>query len=245
MNLPAKQIETLSELEKPIAKAMQGVKIRTLDPSQLREAIAENIKRAIKLTGLKDINAEDVKADINLLVPLVRRNHGGITVDELRYITEQGSIGKFGKFYGVNPKTLIEWIEGYKTSPERKQTLQTIKRLSEYDKPQIEAAATDFKEFWEQAKADYQKTGRILGAVYLYENARRHKMIKLSLDQIETCKANARINAANRIHDQKQIDIFKGRHLADKYRDEQSEAFRNLCKIEAIKLMFTNNKNHE
>ena len=238
MNLPATITETLNEVQRPIAEAMSGEKIRTLEPAKLRGVVAENIKRAIKLTGIKDINPEDISADINLLTPIIRRNHGGITADELRYITEQGSIGKFGKFYGINPKTIIEWVEAYKNSEERKQTLRTIRKLSQSEESALNAPEIPFAELWENAKADYLKTGKVLGAAYLYEKAKENKLINLTPDQVEDCKANARINAASRIHDLKQSDIWKGRHLADKYKDENGQAFKNLCRIEAIKLMF-------
>ncbi|BDD07451.1 hypothetical protein AUTU_49340 (plasmid) [Aureibacter tunicatorum] len=66
---------------------------------------------SLKLTWLQDNNEfNQVIADIVNLAKI----HSDLSIDELDIVFEYGIIGEFGEYYGINKKTINQWIKAYK-----------------------------------------------------------------------------------------------------------------------------------
>lgn len=104
-----------------------------------REVISFYLKDMEFMTGLKqvrDMGEGDIKKLVDYLENVVFRYRSWLNVKRLEIIFDNGFLGKYGDFYGMNAKTLDKWINFYHSQNVNQitselQNKETDKRISE------------------------------------------------------------------------------------------------------------------
>lgn len=193
-----------------VEAAMQAPKIR--EQGNITERLKQIYRTALITCGHKNFNPEDVKLQVSILEKSLKHSYAGVTLEELSYASEKGSIGEYGEFHGISPATFIFWLKGYLMSFERKNAMRSQKKGIQRDdtvKPVV--TISEKQQFWNQCKADFQKTGRLIGETYLYK-------IGKELGYID---------------ESDEIFIKEVKFKAQKYLQEQKEILKELKDIHA------------
>lgn len=98
---------------KQIVKATQEPRIKDLKPEQLSEAVIKFIEQAnrrVSTSSNKDVLTQTY---IDVLKEL-KQNYKALTLSEVSIAIESGSLGKYGEFYGVNSRSVVQWVRHYK-----------------------------------------------------------------------------------------------------------------------------------
>lgn len=149
-----------------IAQAMQAPKIRSgID----RPRLVQIYRKALALAGHRNFDPEQISIDITLLTEVLQKHFAGITINELAYISEKGAIGEYGEFHGINPATFAKWIREYLDSHERKEAVRSLKTQPKQLDRKKELTRDEKQDIWSEAKDKYQKTGQLVGELFLYD----------------------------------------------------------------------------
>lgn len=133
MYLPASQLQ--------IAKAINSQLVNQVPPADVFKVLNMAIVKSYIDTGFKAPDAHNTndafiyQQMVNEIVVYVRTRLAGYRVNELPVAIERGCLGEFGEFMGLNKKSYIQFLNGYKDSQDRLITLSEIKKLQELPKP--------------------------------------------------------------------------------------------------------------
>ena len=123
-----------TEIERIIA-AKQSVQVRSMEQSLLKREITEAIITANKITG-QATSAEKINTESDLICEMITNDYPYLAVGEITIAASIGAYGKFGDFFGINPKTFKQWIEGHRLSHEAKKAARILEEI-EYRKQKI------------------------------------------------------------------------------------------------------------
>jgi len=151
-----------------LMKITNAMKAPPIKEQLNREELAQIYRRAIKLAGIKSFDPDDVSEDLSLTIPLLKREFPSLTIKEIQYAVEQGAVGYYGEFHGINPKTFMDWIRAYRNSTEWKQAKnQKEPARKELPRPK-ELTPAQKKDIWNDAKKRYLESHSLQGGVWLY-----------------------------------------------------------------------------
>ena len=120
-NLPAKQGSLLpaNPNHSEIVKARQSALFSAFSPDDKMVSL-DNILKTAYLDAGQNIpgttakeRSDHVKAVASRLIVILQERFPLITGSEIRLACRAGAVGTYGEFYGISPKTVVEWIQGY------------------------------------------------------------------------------------------------------------------------------------
>lgn len=124
MNQLVKHENSLSKFD----ELASSPKLSTLPTADLKNKIVDMMQHASILNGgTKDPDPHIFKIHIDSIYEDIMTVHSWLTVAELQTVFKEGLRGKYGEFFGLNYKTVSDWIIGYRDSPERKTYLESKK----------------------------------------------------------------------------------------------------------------------
>lgn len=120
-NLPSKQGSLLpaNPNHSEIVKARQSALFSAFSPEDKIVSL-DNILKTAYLDAGQNIpgttakeRSDHVKAVASRLIVILQERFPLITGSEIRLACRAGAVGTYGEFYGISPKTIVEWIQGY------------------------------------------------------------------------------------------------------------------------------------
>lgn len=222
-----------SIIEKIITTVAQSRKVKTLSREEALQVVQRAYFKAIIARGATVPNKEDLQAEILILTDAILRERKGLTTGELELALENGALGLYGKVYGVNPNSAMEWITTYSNSHERKQALKHFTNEEEKTKQRKELSRLEANNFWEERKRVYQSKGSCAGTDLLFKYLT--KLNKANTND-KTVQELA-VKRARLIRSKRKADINNLQALRDimsRYDDESSAGFRHLARMAAV-----------
>jgi len=102
----------LVKSEKQIVEAMRSPKVKMLGDKEIEISIAKMLLKLNADSGF-DLSATDMNHMAATMKTDVKRGYGRYTLKDIENCFYMGLRGEFGKFYGLNVKTLNEWLRAY------------------------------------------------------------------------------------------------------------------------------------
>ncbi len=112
------------------------------------KSIYEVIAKTLIDTGVKNI-PEQQQVILNIsetVYTLICDKYKNLTINELRLACFNGSLEEYGKYFGVNLKTVSDWLKGYNNDENKKKAMHewnkmidlvTIKKFNDQQKEEI------------------------------------------------------------------------------------------------------------
>lgn len=102
----------------------------------LKSDILDMLQKASILNGgTKDPDYAVLDVHVEAIYTDLIHIHSWLTQAELNHLFSEGLRGKYGEFFGINYKTVCEWIIAYRDSPERKSYLESKTKVVELPPP--------------------------------------------------------------------------------------------------------------
>lgn len=225
-----------------VSVAMEAPKIREVESS--RNRVKEIYLKALLTAGQKNADPQDLSLQIDILDGKLKKHFGGVTLEEVSFAAEKGSIGEYGEFYGISPKTICGWVRSYLDSHERKIALRESKKPKALPEPKT-LNRLDKQEFWNEVKEDYLKSGKIIGELALYPVGVELGHIDIKNEMVvEEAIFNAIKFFENRLEDLRiggvmtkvlKRDLIEGL-MCDVDKKRSPNRWINQCKREAVKI---------
>lgn len=196
-------------------------------------------KAAILNGGTKDpdpyalnIHVEAIYTDLNSI-------HTWLTQAELNHLFSEGLRGKYGEYFGINYKTVTEWIIAYRDSSERKAYIEQKTKVKELPVRQMtpEEKEQDDKDYVNHFFNLHKKEPLKLQAIDVNIYKTLWKNGKVNLD--DETKEEIRGLARETFFNLKRDGTLDSHHLQNL--DEQ-KAIDNLAKRFAVRHIFNENK---
>lgn len=129
-----KAIEQLPENLRKYALAKEGELICSMSLKFAIKSIYEVLAKVLVDTGIRNINEQhDVLINISENVyKLIKDRYKNITINELKLACLNGSLGEYGTYFGLNLKTVSDWLKGYNNDENKKKAMAEWNRLLGY-----------------------------------------------------------------------------------------------------------------
>jgi hypothetical protein len=111
-----------------------------------KEIIFEAIERLEIVSGLKQIN-DYSKEKIQMLIDVLNdatKGYVWLTNNRLEYIMANGMRGNYGDFYGLNERTLVQWVNKYYESNKQQIIMEIQAKEVEQD------LSNEEKDYWNE-----------------------------------------------------------------------------------------------
>lgn len=131
----------LSPAQTQIVKALNSPLVNQVPAADVFKVLNMAIVKSYIDTGFKAPDAHNTndafiyQQMVNEIVVYVKTRLPGYRVNELPVAIERGCLGEYGEFMGLNKRSFIQFLNGYKDSQDRLITLSEIKKLQELPKP--------------------------------------------------------------------------------------------------------------
>jgi hypothetical protein len=176
----------LSASEVEIVRASYDLKIRDMSVKDLSAAISEIISRTFYEAGQK-IERADLIMTTQLFEQDLRRIAPWVTVQEVCIAFREGVRGAYGQNFGLNVVSFSRWVEGYRNSQSRQ---ESIKKQEKWLSADLEDSLTeDQKEQilisgLKSARKEYEENGTYFDiANVLYNYLDRKGEIKFTTEE--------------------------------------------------------------
>lgn len=201
-----KALESLSPSEKAIIAAALKPKVLQLDPESVSTEFIAIIDTAYTIAG-QQAEGKTLALFADELCTRLIDTYPLVSIDEVRIALRNGVYGEYGEYFGLNPKSFMQFIGSYLKSKERNEArsnfeynrleLLYTKNLTPAEKEQSN------KDFVNELFADFL-AGRLVTwfiPSFIYDFLEERKLIALSKEDkkalLEKAKANYEGLAAN------------------------------------------------
>lgn len=140
-----------------VKQAMQGAKFGSLEPQERFRNVLALVKRAYINSGIKQ-GSEHMDEVIKSIAEAISSRFEALTVDEIHLATNEGALGNYGDFHGINAKTFVGWLNAYQASHVRKEVVR--ERCYIDPSHQLPAQEIDAEDFIESGVDLYREEGR-------------------------------------------------------------------------------------
>ena len=128
-------LKTISPESAVIAKLALAPKIGNITPVMAITGLLNAIRDATTFAG-QEIDSGTQALFATEVYEWTVAKHPEITVDEMREAMRAGTYGEYGEYYGLNPKSFIQFIEGFITSEKRRLALLEFEKARELPPPE-------------------------------------------------------------------------------------------------------------
>lgn len=221
-------------------KFKESQKCKDISQVELKDSITDMLQKAtILVRGEREMDALLLKVQVDAIYNDLIHIHAWLTQAELNHLFSEGLRGKYGEFFGINYKTVCEWIIAYRDSPERKSYLESKSKVPELPPPKMtqEQKEQDDRDFVNYNHELHKKCPLKLQMipVILYKILYRNGKVNLSEEDKEDIREQAK----------ELFTLMKKDGTIDEYMiqnlDEQ-KSIDNLAKRLAIRHIFNTNE---
>ncbi|MFA5849968.1 MAG: hypothetical protein WC833_08795 [Bacteroidales bacterium] len=187
-----------------IIKAAQSPRIRVAD--NVTDSLQNIIARIHLLRG-QEATAFDINFMSCEFANELKTNFDYLTISEVNIALTNGVKGEYGKYYGLNVITFLDWIKSYVSSPERQQAIKTlqIKQITQKTEPTADEIEKIKKENLRNAWLSREQ-GYSYALVGTYEYLKSKGLIQV-VDKIEL-RAEAQKRVEKKLKSKKIVDII-------------------------------------
>lgn len=125
--IQTKEYDELAILEREIANASFGVKIKDMKPEELLVAMVGLIGRTHVNCGYK-MDQSQVDLTVDELVSDLQKYNGLLSLAELELAFKNGWKKAYGEFFGLSNQTYFMWVNGYTWSASRLNAKKAIEK---------------------------------------------------------------------------------------------------------------------
>lgn len=129
------------------ALAKEGEIVAKMSVKFAIKSIYEIIAKTLVDTGVRNIqDQEQVIVNIaDSVYKLICDKYKTLTINELKLVCFNGALEEYGKYFGINLKTVSDWLKGYLNDENKKKAMAEWNRL--IDLVQIKKYSDEQKEF--------------------------------------------------------------------------------------------------
>lgn len=129
-------LSNLTVIEKEIALACQGEKIKEIDIGVITVFMIGLIGKTYLNTGGDfDKNKEMIDSTVDELCADLKKYNGNLTLQELELAFKSGWKKEYGEYYGLNNATYFGWVNAYTWNEKRLKAKKAIEKAKESNKP--------------------------------------------------------------------------------------------------------------
>lgn len=234
---------SFSKSEIEIVNSSNTSRILNLSTEEIYSHLSDSISNAILVVGNKSLDASDVSIIIQQIASYLKENNQYDKIGEIKQAIRNGSFGRYKKENDVlyiSPANVVKWITDYKA-----EVIETLSKQSKFEIEVLakqEEAEKDMKaneKYWIDLPKNIAEAteGNKMSSIY-FENLWKLDLLKLSKEEIEVLKRNAR---------KKAIDVLKHkkRSLIKIGEDNITNMANKLAKEKAFHLWIKDNQEND
>lgn len=173
---------------------MRSAMVRALDDAAIGNTVKMSVAKAFADSGQKP-----TKEDVNYIVPAlineVKRHFPNIRIDEIPIAINNGILGHYGEYFGINVVSFMKFIRAYYSSQERAQmAIAALPVPEEKPQPTEQEILAAEKQMISDAFASYRQNGYYLDiANHVYNKLNGRGLIQFTAQRKKEFYEQARL----------------------------------------------------
>jgi hypothetical protein len=248
--LSVKENEAVLSLAPTLQKyylARQSEKIISIDKKTALKAIYEIISKAMLNNGSTTLAGQEdaILFVCNEVYGVVYDKFKGLTIEEFGIAVKNGTIGDYGETFGVNLKTIVQWIKGYQSDERKKLAYDGVNHVLKLAQSRIYTEAEKFENIKQSTIRAYNdfKENSFLFPIFpapYYDFLKEIGLINYSKDVKLDIAERAKKEYETNVLTQKKERRVKASEVASLLINlNENRSFVNICKKIALLKYFT------
>lgn len=180
------------EHEGTLLAALKSTRILDLQKQAATERISEMLTQVYYTAGQK-LEGKDLSLLTQALYLEVKNYFSFLRIEELKIALNEGVRGQYGEYFGINIKTIHNWVRAYQVSENRKQKLKELKAETSDYKPDLNAIKCEYWNYILMQLKRFKNGGQmeITNPLMMFREFWNNDLLKPTKEEAEEFKQQA------------------------------------------------------